>query len=150
MKTHMCIICRGENVIGLTELNCYKCPILTSIPHIEGLQILRCSNCPLLTSIPHIEGLLVLDCSNCSLLTSIPDIQGLQFVLCRGCPFLNHIQNPDFQSNLTKIERIQQWYRRNRQIKKTIIQTKILLHSRSGLKAWVPGIVQMIGDYVSF
>ncbi len=48
----MCKICNGEPLEGLQKLNCYNCPLLTSIPVIEGLQYLNCYYCSLLTSIP--------------------------------------------------------------------------------------------------
>ena len=34
----MCIICRGEDLTGLEELDIYNCQNITEIPNIEGLK----------------------------------------------------------------------------------------------------------------
>mgnify|MGYP001595894701 CR=1 FL=1 len=87
----MCKICRNENLEGLKELDCSRCPSLTTIPNIEGLESLDCGRCPLLINIPNIEGLERLDCSGCLNLTKIPNIEGLKILFCYKCPLLTSI-----------------------------------------------------------
>ena len=119
------------NIIGLRELFCRHCTSLTTIPNIVGLQILDCSWCTSLTTIPNIVGLQKLVCWGCTSLTTIPNIIGLQKLYCWGCTILTAIpaiiglqilsgngckwikpQNPNYDSNIKKLVKIQSFFRK--------------------------------------
>ena len=88
----MCIICRKENLEGLTKINCSGCTSLTSLPELpQSLTELWCYNCTSLTFLlePH-------------------DI----YLNCRNCPWLNHSQNPNFQINLSKLKMIKKFLKK--------------------------------------
>ncbi len=108
----------------LQKLECFRCPNLVTIPYIEGLQELNCSDCPSLTNIPIIEGLQQLICYDCRLLTNIPFIENLQMIVCYNCPWLN-VKNTDFDNNIVKLVKLQQWIKRillSKKLKKIIPQ----------------------------
>ena len=86
----MCIICRGEYK-GETELDCSGCALLTSLPKIPNATNLNCSGCTSLTS-----------------LSSLPNVTALY---CGGCTWLNH-RNSNYTINISKLTRLQRWYRR--------------------------------------
>ena len=94
----MCIICRGEDLTGIKELNISGCEVVTEIPKIDGLQKLNCSYCISLTNIPKIDSLRILNCYYCDLLTTIPKMDSLQELHCYYC------------SSLTKIPKIDDLY----------------------------------------
>jgi len=95
----MCIICKGNYDVNMTELNCSNCQMLESIPDTRmvrmpkasSLTMLTCLNfCPLLTDIPNsLEDLTELNC--CPLLTTIPNLTSLTELYCSCCPLLTTI-----------------------------------------------------------
>lgn len=74
---------------NLKILNCYNCPLLTSIPFIKGLDKLYCTYC-YIKSIPFIEELNDLTCAGCPL-KSIPLFKNLVYLNCSNCPLLQSI-----------------------------------------------------------
>ena len=104
----MCRICTDPlaSLVDLTELNCYNCPLLTSIPPtLVGLTHLNCAGCPLLTSIP-------------------PELVNLTTLFCHNCPWL--VQNAAvYPLRLPAVSRIQTWFKRGkRQAFKRYIRTR--------------------------
>ena len=90
-KISMCIICRGE----------YK-----------GETDLDCSGCTSLTSLPELPNLTTLECCGCTSLTSLPDMPNVTSLDCGGCTWLNHSSNYKYHINISRLSRLQRWYRR--------------------------------------
>ena len=60
-----------------------------------------------------LKGLKELDCSDCPLITEIPNILGLEKLYCYRCPWLNYSKNPNYNSNIRKLKKLQAFTRRN-------------------------------------
>jgi hypothetical protein len=103
----MCIICETKDIstlVNLRRLDCYNCPLLTSIPNtLVNLINISCIGCPLLTSIPNtLVNLRTLYCDNCPLLSCIQStFVNLIYLRCVKCPLLTSI--PDTLINLTHL-----------------------------------------------
>jgi hypothetical protein len=98
----MCVICRGESLEGLTELNCGKCIVLTSIPIIEGLKRLDCHSCPNLTNIFCPSSLKCLKCYSCEKLVNIEFPHGgcLEILDCSDCISIVKLPKIDIELEL--------------------------------------------------
>ena len=101
----MCIICHlppDTPYLG-KSLECYNCPLLTSLPSLPLVTTLYCSGCPLLrilTSLPSLPLVTSLDCSNCPLLTSLPDLPLVTSLYCYNCPLLTSLPDLPLETNL--------------------------------------------------
>ena len=127
----MCIICRGE-YNGQDSLVVSGCTSLTSIPEIPNVIILICRGCTSLTSLPDMSRLISLVCDDCTSLTSLPKMSKLISLSCSGCrlltsvstmihgrmynyyncPWLEYENNVCYYKNVSKLIRLQRWYRR--------------------------------------
>ena len=87
----MCIICRGEYK-GETELDCSDCTSLTSLQEMPNVTTLVCHGC---TS-----------------LTLLPSLPNMTYLSCHDCTWLNHISNSEYNINISRLSRLQRWYRR--------------------------------------
>ena len=92
--SHLFLIFRN-----VTRLNCYNCPLLTSLPSLPNTKYLYCSNCPLLTSLPSLPLVIALNCWNCK--------------------WLDHPNNKDYTKNLKSLK-ILQWYKKNRKARRFV------------------------------
>ena len=92
----MCLICETKNIEDIkhiTRLECFRCPLLQSIPkEFVNLTILECAYCPLLQSIPK-------------------ELVNLTELECIDCPWLEDNTNEDYNSNITKLFLLQKWFR---------------------------------------
>ena len=91
----MCVICNTpeKELITLIEINCFGCPLLTTIPStLVNLQSLKFSGCKVTTIPSTLINLKILYCSRCPLLTTIPStLIHLQLLDCQWCPLLTAI-----------------------------------------------------------
>jgi hypothetical protein len=80
-------------MVGLTEVNCYNCPGLTSLPNWAGVTYVDCADCTGLTSLPNWASVTFVYCFNCPGLTSLPNWAGVTSVQCYNCPGLTSLPN---------------------------------------------------------
>ena len=79
--------------------------------------------CKNLTSIPLLKKLTILNCMGCKNLTSIPLLKNLTDFYCDGCEWLNHNKNEEYNNNITKLKKIQKYFK-NRKARKFIVYIK--------------------------
>jgi len=104
---------------ALIYLNCSRCPGLTQLPSLPVLTCLDCNQCFNLKQLPDIPFLTDLNCADCRNLIQLPELPSLTFLYCFGCTWLYWSPgpslfppNPDYQQNVTRLLRLQTWFRR--------------------------------------
>jgi hypothetical protein len=80
--------------------------------------------CTLLTSIPELPNLTALRCRGCTLLVSIPLPPNDPNSEAQECPWIPHNSNPNFESNIQKLQVVQRF------TKKAMFRRKLMLFSR--------------------
>ena len=80
-----------EQLPECTELDCYNCTGLTSLPELPECAWLNCYRCTGLTSLPELSECTELDCYRCTGLTSLPELSACTKLYCAGCTGLTSL-----------------------------------------------------------
>lgn len=130
-------ITEPPNIIGLDELtfvNCRNISTIDTFPNIKKLYIFNNPSLIYIDNILNLSTLVVHTCAQLKSISNIPNLKELKIWNCFSlfnihintefknnniiieiarCPFLNHSKNPDFNSNIIKLKRIQKYIKKN-------------------------------------
>lgn len=128
----MSLDCSGcpnlENIDNLQHYDisilwCCRCPKIKKIPWLKNPDQIYCSNCVNLSEIETQPMFTYINFSNCRLLTDV-NVQPLRYFSALKCPWISciayRIKNPNFESRIEKLKKLQRWFIKFLLIKKLV------------------------------